>query len=128
LLILIPPTAPHSSSSIIQRRYNWTIRARCTKYIQFLPTPSNKRIIALSSISNFLLHSIPAVLEVPWSPLLQMLLTVSSCSDSRDDSCPQSQTPRTSQAISWQRSVQHGRSDQALLSPVYNRHATSSSD
>jgi hypothetical protein len=109
-------------STLIIIHHSATIRARCTKYTQFLPTPSNKRIITLSSISNFLLHSRPAVFEVLRLALLQILLTVSSCSESWADSCPKSQIPRASRVTFWQRPVQHRRSDQVILSPVYSGH------
>jgi hypothetical protein len=43
LPILIPPTAPHSSSSIIRGWYNRPISGRRTKWTQSHPTPRNKK-------------------------------------------------------------------------------------
>jgi hypothetical protein len=39
--ILIPPTAPHPSSSIIRGWYNTPISGRSTKWTQSHPTPRN---------------------------------------------------------------------------------------
>jgi hypothetical protein len=41
LPILIPPTAPHSSSSIIRGWYNRPVSGRRTNWTQFHPTPGN---------------------------------------------------------------------------------------
>jgi hypothetical protein len=43
LPILIPPTAPHSSSSIIRGWYNRQISGRRTKWTQSHPTPRNSK-------------------------------------------------------------------------------------
>jgi hypothetical protein len=43
LPILIPPTVPHSSSSVIRGWYNRPVSGRRTKWTQSHPTPRNKK-------------------------------------------------------------------------------------
>jgi hypothetical protein len=43
LPILIPPTTPHSSSSIIRGWYSRRTKGRCNKWTQSHPTPRNKK-------------------------------------------------------------------------------------
>jgi hypothetical protein len=47
LTILIPPTAPHSSSAIIRGWYNRPISGQHTKRTQSHLTPRNKKIVML---------------------------------------------------------------------------------
>jgi hypothetical protein len=55
LPILIPPTAPHSSSSIIRGWYNRPVSGRCTKWTQSHPTPRNYIYIDFVLGYNFLI-------------------------------------------------------------------------
>jgi hypothetical protein len=52
LIILIPPTAPHSSSSITRGWYNRPISGRRTKWTQSHPTPRIKKYVLIIESYN----------------------------------------------------------------------------
>jgi hypothetical protein len=64
LSILIPPTAPHSSSSIIRGWYNKPISGRCTKWAQSHPTP--RELKNQKSGQSLSLHCADILMLVPY--------------------------------------------------------------
>jgi hypothetical protein len=87
LPILIPLTAPHSSSSIIRGWYNRTISGRRTKWTQSHPTARNWKIMCNAAISFQLQVSIAAWtmwdLKSTWQAVtidITVVLDVTPCS------------------------------------------------